>query len=47
MAVKWIVEAHQGLKDLHISFKPTTKVIQVDRVLAGAVADALNQLAVH
>jgi cytidylate kinase len=42
MAVRWIIEAHSGLKDLRISFKPTTRTIQVDRVLAGAVADVLN-----
>ena len=47
MAARWIIEAHKGLKDLHMSFKPTTQTIQVDRVLAGAVADALNGLAVH
>ena len=47
MAARWIVEAHQGLKDVHISFKPGTKSIQVDRVLAGAVADALNGQAVQ
>jgi cytidylate kinase len=47
MAARWIIEAHKGLKDLHMSFKPSTQTIQVDRVLAGAVADALNGLAVH
>jgi len=46
-AVKWIVEAQQELKDLRISYKPTTQSIQVDRILAGTVADALNPLTVH
>ena len=45
-AVKWIIDAQQGLKDLRISFKPTTQSIQVDRILAGTVADALNALLV-
>jgi cytidylate kinase len=47
VAVKWIIEAQQGLKDLRISFKPTTHTIQVDRILAGAISDVLNKLAVQ
>jgi cytidylate kinase len=47
MAVKWIIEAQHELKELRISFKPTTQSIQIDRILAGTVADILNPLAVH
>jgi cytidylate kinase len=45
-AVKWIVEAHEILRHVPKDGLSTTQNIQVDQVLASAVADVLNSLAV-